>query len=332
VEEVTEPRTITFAVGGTITLTRALKIRTPYVTIDGSTAPAPGITLHAWSLGIDETHDVIIRYLRFRSGYPLGVDHGPGGERSLSISGLPNAPTHDVIIDHCSIGFSDDDALSIWNNCYRITIQSCLLTGDPSIAAHGVIIGGQYATDHNEYLTFCNNVLTNFFYRNPLFGGPGRIDFYNNAVIGYIWGAEIRPGLGQTSARLNCMDNAYILPRSYPWPQVPNPLIGDPWGMTKLNLFLSGNFYRGWRVDDWEITGNNQYSGLTPLPTSLRRHTPWPTTAAPAPILRILTHLLDDAGCNRPVRDAIDSTFVRNAETGDIAFPNPTTPNPDIRP
>src|SRR5262245_51242247 len=60
-------RRIVFKVGGTIKLASPLHVK-PNVTIDGSTAPAPGITLAGQALGIVDTHDVIVNNLRFRGG------------------------------------------------------------------------------------------------------------------------------------------------------------------------------------------------------------------------------------------------------------------------
>ena len=74
------PRTITFAVGGTITLTGdPLRLRQPYLTIDGLSAPAPGITIaktgngeagrsriQTWDVENTCGHDVLVQGLRFR--------------------------------------------------------------------------------------------------------------------------------------------------------------------------------------------------------------------------------------------------------------------------
>ena len=69
----TGARIILFDVAGTITLLSDLNIKLPFLTIDGSTAPAPGITITHTNvqnnLTIQGTHDVILRDLRFRGAY-----------------------------------------------------------------------------------------------------------------------------------------------------------------------------------------------------------------------------------------------------------------------
>ena len=75
-------RLVRFEVGGTITLTADLFLRSSYVTLDGCSAPAPGITITQptgpyHGLGIEGTrqqaHDIVIRCIRFE-----GVHDEPG--------------------------------------------------------------------------------------------------------------------------------------------------------------------------------------------------------------------------------------------------------------
>jgi len=60
-------RTIVFNVSGIIRLKNRISMRAPYVTIAGQTAPGDGICIAGETLEID-THDVIIRHMRFRRG------------------------------------------------------------------------------------------------------------------------------------------------------------------------------------------------------------------------------------------------------------------------
>jgi hypothetical protein len=62
------PRTIIFRVSGVIHLKSPCAVHNPYCTIAGQTAPGDGICLADYGAGAYGTHDVIIRYMRFRVG------------------------------------------------------------------------------------------------------------------------------------------------------------------------------------------------------------------------------------------------------------------------
>ena len=62
------PRTIVFAVSGTILLKSKLVLDKSALTIAGQTAPGDGITLRDFTFQIVKAHDVVVRYLRFRLG------------------------------------------------------------------------------------------------------------------------------------------------------------------------------------------------------------------------------------------------------------------------
>src|SRR3954471_20238243 len=61
------PRTVVFGVAGLISLETPLDIVHPFVTLAGQTAPGDGVCVKGQSVHIN-THDVVVRYLRFRRG------------------------------------------------------------------------------------------------------------------------------------------------------------------------------------------------------------------------------------------------------------------------
>jgi len=63
------PRIVVFNVAGIIHLKMPVFIEAPYITIAGQTAPGDGICIAGESV-LDNTHDVVIRYLRLRRGNP----------------------------------------------------------------------------------------------------------------------------------------------------------------------------------------------------------------------------------------------------------------------
>ena len=66
------PRIVVFEVGGVIDLEKnTLRLRNPFITIAGQTAPSPGITLIRGGMDIT-AHDVIVQHLRIRPGSAEG--------------------------------------------------------------------------------------------------------------------------------------------------------------------------------------------------------------------------------------------------------------------
>ncbi|MDF7776157.1 pectate lyase [Sphingomonas sp. AOB5] len=96
------PRTIVFAVAGTIRLAKPLKISEPRITIAGQTAPGGGITLRDHPLLI-AADDVVIRFIRSRLGDESKVEAD-----AISITGGRR-----IILDHVSASWSVDETLSV---------------------------------------------------------------------------------------------------------------------------------------------------------------------------------------------------------------------------
>ncbi|MGN6180186.1 MAG: polysaccharide lyase, partial [Mucilaginibacter sp.] len=83
-------RIIVFNVAGIIHLKTPIMVRAPYVTIEGQTAPGDGVCVAGESFWVN-THDVIIRYMRFRRG-ETNV-----GRRDDALGGNP---VGNIIVDH----------------------------------------------------------------------------------------------------------------------------------------------------------------------------------------------------------------------------------------
>jgi hypothetical protein len=182
------PRIIVFAVSGTIELKAQLKIRNPYITIAGNTAPGEGVQLRNWGMEI-QTHDVVLRYVRLR----VGDIKGPGpmprvlGEQThaLDISGL------NVVVDHCEFAYANDQLVNIyaqrgpasrtgvtfqWNYVYGGLTNSVHEGGNHSHAF--AFAGWGYASLHHNLTAFALG-------RNPRISAL-RLDYRNN-VLHYFW-------------------------------------------------------------------------------------------------------------------------------------------------
>lgn len=177
-------RVITFRVAGTIRLTKALSVLQPYVTIDGETAPSPGITLQGGTLSI-LTHDVIVRHLRVRVGDRPGKDaHDRDGIR---IAGNPKKgqSVHDVLIDHCSISWAVDEGISTWFKGTRaITVRNSIISEalDDSIHPKGRHSAGFLVGRYTKGVLIERNLFAHNDLRNPVLAGGTTAAVVNNVV------------------------------------------------------------------------------------------------------------------------------------------------------
>ena len=200
--ETAGPRTIVFNVAGIIQLKDRIRIRAPYVTIAGSTAPGDGVCIAGNTVEL-ETHDIIIRHMRFRRGATDATD------RNDSFGGNPIG---NVIIDHVSASWGLDENMSMYRHMYQppdgskeqklptvnITIQYSIFSEALNTFHHafGSTIGGLNSTFHHN-LWACNTG------RNPSVGMYGDFTFGNNVLFNYrhrtIDGGDHRSQIGWTN-------------------------------------------------------------------------------------------------------------------------------------
>lgn len=193
------PRTIVFDVSGTIELRSLLRINRPCLTLAGQTAPGDGITVSGWTTSVD-THDVIIRFMRFRPG-DINCPR-------LQDDSLNAVNSEDVIFDHVSTSWSIDETLSVTHSD-RVTVQWSLITESLNDSCHvkGLHGYGSLLRYGNGGLTFHHNLYAHHNSRNPRVGDDIGLDFVNNVV--YDWGGT--PGYSGTAdegtTRINYVGN-----------------------------------------------------------------------------------------------------------------------------
>ncbi|RME57409.1 MAG: hypothetical protein D6780_08460, partial [Candidatus Dadabacteria bacterium] len=211
-------RYIVFDVAGDIVLQSDLRIQnsgsyhTHSITIDGFSAPSPGITIKKANqnvaLVIRYTTDVIVTGLSF-----LGLDGD--GDDNVSIRGGDR-----VVIDHISSGHADDGAVDIaWNGNTNITLSWSILhnTDKAGIVSYGP--NGNISIHHNVWAKN-NERNPQVRYQNDL------IDYVNNVVYhwsthGWGYGLRVRSiqqsNYGNGISNLNIVNNYFLpAPGRYP--------------------------------------------------------------------------------------------------------------------
>lgn len=320
-------RIIVFNVSGIIRLKSPVSIRAPYITIEGQTAPGDGVCIAGESVWID-THDVVIRYMRFRRGQTnvLRRDDALGGN-----------PVGNIIIDHVSASWGLDENMSIYRHVYdrngakqeklpavNITIQNSIFSEglDTYNHAFGSTIGGRNST-------FMRNLWANNVARNPSVGMDGDFGFVNNVIFN--WWNRSADG-GDNRSFYNFINNYYkpgpITPLDKPiGHRILKPESGRSPGTKNLygKAYVNGNIVEG----NDAVTKDNWNGGVQiedqpdagKLTDSIRAGKPFPMApVVTLPAGEAYTYVLANAGATLPRRDPVDARIVEEVRTGKIIF------------
>ena len=317
-------RIVVFNVSGIIRLKSPIYVRAPYITIAGQTAPGEGVIIAGESFQVD-THDVIVRHMRFRRGETL-VWH-----REDSFGGNP---VGNIMIDHCSCEWGLDENISFYRHMFdlhdgkekrktatvNVTIQNTISAKALDTWNHsfGSTIGG-------ENTTFMRNLWADNTGRNPSIGWGGVFNFVNNVV--YNWVHRTADG-GEYSTMSNFINNYYK----------PGPLTPKDNGVGQRiiksesrsqglfpfrqfgRIYATGNIMEGNdRVtrDNWD--GGIQIDGPMndTIIAMMRSYEPF--EMAPITIMGAETAfqwVLSNAGATVPCRDIVDQRICEEVRTG----------------
>jgi hypothetical protein len=325
------PRIIVFNVSGIIRLKTPLIIRAPYVTIAGQSAPGDGVCVAGESVWIN-THDVLIRHMRFRRGETYV------GRRDDAIGGNP---VGNIMIDHVSASWGLDENMSMYRHMYNdstgkaeekrgtvnITIQNSIFSEalDTWNHAFGSTLGG-------ENCTFMRNLWANNAARNPSIGWNGLFNFYNNVV--YNWVHRSIDG-GDYQATYNIVNNYFKPGPATPLNQAVSYRILKPEsGRSKLpyvvfgRAHVKGNIVEG----NAKVTANNwdggvqlenkkgdamTYAEAQPYFAAMSAKEPFPHANFPVMSAQeTYGFVLEHAGATLPKRDPVDTRVIGDVKNG----------------
>lgn len=341
--EAAGPRIVVFNVAGIIHLQMPVYIEAPYLTIAGQTAPGDGICIAGQSV-MNFAHDVVIRYVRFRRGNMDIFDRQ---------SALAGSPVGNIIIDHCSASWGNDQTLDTYRHMYQPTnggpalklptvndtIQWCIVS--EGLNANNHAFGGDWGgrnTGFHHNLLACNTG------RNPSIAMSYDFNFANNVLFN--WRHRSLDG-GDQHSEYNIISNYFkpgpatldnpvryrILEPSQSWSKA-NPV--SYWG----RAYVAGNIVKGYpavTADNWD--GGVQFNrapdpnasgeiakGLVMEPAMLKEIIAKVRVDKPFPMAPITLQtapeafeaVLANAGATRPRRDAVDTRIVECVKTGKV--------------
>ncbi len=321
-------RIVVFNVAGIIRLKTPLIIRAPYITIAGQGAPGDGICVAGESVWLN-THDVVIRFMRFRRGATdvTRRDDAIGGN-----------PVGNIIIDHVSASWGLDENMSIYRHVWKgedgtkadklptvnVTIQNSIFSEalDTYNHAFGSTLGGLNST-------FMRNLWASNISRNPSVGMYGDFGFVNNVVFN--WWNRSADG-GDNASFYSFINNYYkpgpITPAGEPISyRILKPESGRDKRFTNEfgKAYITGNYIEG----NEKVTKNNWDGGVQPeskrdkqkLLDSIRADKPLPMAKVSLIDAKsAYTYVLANAGCSLPKRDPVDVRIIEQVRTGKVKY------------
>lgn len=311
---------IVFNIGGTIQLKQTLSFgNRKNITIAGQTAPGDGITLSGYETNISDSENLIIRYVRFRTG---AANVHSGGDSMDALWGRDNKT---FIIDHCSFSWNTDETLSTYRGVDG-TVQWCIISESLTVSGHSKGRHGYGGIFGGDNVVFQYNLMANHTSRNPRLGGgfmgdPTKQETPNmarvqisNSVL-YNWGYNTCYGGGYTYS--NYINN-YLKAGLGTRDTVRNQVIDAGESTKKGGFYVAGNYLEG----NAKVSADNSLGIKMSGATSGANKTEIVQTPYQAEGFDHITLIsaqdcyqpvLDRAGATYPYRDAIDARVV--AET-----------------
>ncbi len=313
------PRIIVFDVAGCIDLNKkSLKIKNPFVTVAGQTAPSPGITLIKGGLSIG-THDVIIQHIKVRPG-----EVGQAKKSGWEVDGIATGDgVYNVIVDHCSTSWSTDENLSAsgprfnganpdeWrkNTSHKITFSNNIIAQGLSNSTHvkGEHSKGSLIHDNATDILIYGNLYADNVERNPFFKGGVMGAVVNNyifnpgkAAIHYALVESEWTGhewiTGKMSVEGNCIE----------------------YGLDTSEKIAGGKFTGPVEVywKDNRIISKNPVKELSGSQTIVDQRPVWPVGLVPMSAAAVKEYVLKNAGAFPWDRDEVDKQIIAGVRSG----------------
>ncbi|MFN0062968.1 MAG: hypothetical protein ACKVPX_10680 [Myxococcaceae bacterium] len=343
----TYPRTVIFDVSGTIELRSNIVMAeaNSFCTIAGQTSPG-GVQIKGANAGspgnnaaiivYDGCHDVIIRHLRVRPG---GYASANGDDDNAIVIYGPTRWTYNVIVDHCSISWGNDEMCSNYGLVENTTWQwNIIAEGVPVLPGAGfAFLADNWAPEADQpRIRFAvhHNLLVHNQNRN-ISAVRGYADFQNNIVYNWSgnnassWGSKAHGPKGH-SAKGNLINNIYVAgvdasPDAFFLGN--GSSLGDR-DQGGTQVYVEGNWspnYPTGATNEWAhpwLTADYWPPEIRLCRESeFRTTTKFPSLIATEPTSVITNKIVARVGAYKPSRDSVDRHIIDHFvnRTGDLA-------------
>jgi pectate lyase len=305
--EASGPRIVVFRTGGTITIRNNIRIRHPYITIAGQTAPGDGIAIRGAAITVT-THDVVVRGLRIRVGDDPDGPH-PSNRDAFQVEGL--ADCYNVVVDHCSFSWALDELVTFWNpGIHDITVSHCIMSealhnhtyAEATRSQGGGPGKGPLVGPGIGRVAFIGNLFAHNFERNPLMYGTSAV-VANNVVYNTGWQAAELSGSDGVAQDLSMVGNHFKKGPDY-LSNLPLRLIQIQPGS---RVFASDNDCREFSGCVRMVGGNDPRVGAAPI---------WPTGFTAQAASEVWDAVLGDVGATVPAPDPVDVRVIASVRNG----------------
>jgi len=292
------PRICVFEVSGTIKLTSSLKIKNPFITIAGQTAPSPGITVRGADIRT-RTNDILIQHIRIRTG-DSSIGPSPGNRDGICLNEVSN----NIVIDHVSVSWAIDENVCAGGGVVNdVTFSNMIISEGLKDSIHpkgkhsmGMLINGD-ELDRVERIAILRNLFAHNMDRNPLVQFDTTTYIANNLIYNRAHGGT---KFGHGAMKASVINNVYI--------SGINTTSNNPIQCNSLcigeKIYVSGN------MEDGNIPNNQWGMGTTNSPPiTVSGFTPLSTS-------QVKDFVLLNAGARPADRDSVDKRVVQSVRDG----------------
>jgi hypothetical protein len=212
------------------------RIVNDFLTIDGRTAPAPGITLtnvdrisieyRGPRVPVQEVHDIIVSNIRTISPYPPGADPNPLVTHAHWILDGTEGRVWNIGLENLTMINTGQGSINIYGAVSDVTVQRFF--SDGGMLGHHISAAGYT----RERLSLYKNVYAHHNERQFRVRYDSRlIDFVGNVIYGWGWyegGAHgLNPDIGAGFSSANIENNIYHFVEAAPFGRADDALVNN---------------------------------------------------------------------------------------------------------